>query len=174
MSTNGSSGNENSEFSVNDDLQKRSAGEQVNASELPTFDSTAPESTISPARATIKSKPRYFGDYELLAEIVRGGMGVVYQARHIRLNRIVALKMIIAGELASDTAVQRFQCEAQAAARLDHPGIVPIHEIGELHGQHFYAMAFVDGQSLGDIVRSGSLHRRRAARLVQQVAETVA
>jgi WD40 repeat protein/tRNA A-37 threonylcarbamoyl transferase component Bud32 len=116
---------------------------------------------------------RSFGDYKILTEIARGGMGVVYKARQLSLNRTVALKMIKAGELASDEEVTRFRNEAQAAATLDHPHIVPVFEVGEQDGLYFFSMGFVDGDSLSELLREDLLPPRQAATLIRQVAEAI-
>jgi tetratricopeptide (TPR) repeat protein len=116
---------------------------------------------------------RYFGDYELLEEIARGGMGVVYRARQVSLNRIVAVKMLLFGRFASDEFVKRFQTEAEAAANLQHPNIVAIHEIGEHEDQHYFSMEHVTGQNLAQIVRDNPVPAKRAAGYVKVVAEAI-
>lgn len=121
----------------------------------------------------IGTKVRYFGDYELLTEIARGGMGVVYKARQVRLNRVVALKMILAGQFAGEADVKRFQSEAEAAAQLDHPGIVPIFEVGVYDDHHFFSMGLVEGESLAARIVDGPLPPNESARLVLAIAEAI-
>jgi tRNA A-37 threonylcarbamoyl transferase component Bud32 len=130
--------------------------------------------TLAPAPAGSGQRPPAVPGYEVLDELGRGGMGVVYKARQVSLNRTVALKMILAGQLAGETEVRRFHVEAQAAAALDHPGIVPVFEVGRHDGHHFLAMAFVDGPSLQVRLQAGPLPKREAADLVRQVAEAIA
>jgi WD40 repeat protein/serine/threonine protein kinase len=114
-----------------------------------------------------------FGDYELLEEIARGGMGIVYRARQVSLDRIVAVKMLLAGPLAGKDFVQRFRTEAAAAASLQHPNIVAIHEVGFAEGQHFFAMDFVEGLTLAQLVAKGPLPARQAATYLKTVAEAI-
>ncbi len=121
----------------------------------------------------VGTKIRYIGDYELLHEIARGGMGVVYKARQVRLNRIVALKMILSGQFASSVEVRRFYTEAEAAAQLDHSGIVPVFEVGQHNKHHYYSMGFVDGESLAKRIAVGPLAPRVAAEILLRVAEAI-
>jgi TolB-like protein/cytochrome c-type biogenesis protein CcmH/NrfG/predicted Ser/Thr protein kinase len=114
-----------------------------------------------------------FGDYELLEEIGRGGQGVVYRARQKSLNRTVALKVIAVGTWATEAHLKRFRREAEAAARLEHPGIVPIHEVGERDGQCYFSMTFIEGGQLDEVVRHTPVSIRQAAELVAKVARTV-
>jgi eukaryotic-like serine/threonine-protein kinase len=117
--------------------------------------------------------PRDFGPYELVRELGRGGMGVVYEARQKGLDRSVAVKMILASHLASPELVRRFQAEAKAAARLRHSNIVHIHDVGQLHGQDFFAMEYIDGQSLAQRIAQGPIDFRTAVRWVVTVARAV-
>ena len=113
------------------------------------------------------------GDYELLEEIGRGGQGVVFRARQKSLNRIVALKVISLGQWASKAHLKRFRLEAEAAASLDHPGIVPIHEVGERDGSCYFSMKFVEGGQLDEVARREPIPIRRAVELIAKVARTV-
>ena len=114
-----------------------------------------------------------FGDYELLEEIGRGGQGVVYRAHQKSLNRTVALKVIGLGPWATEAHLKRFRREAEAAASLDHPLIVPIHEVGEREGCCYFSMNFVEGGQLDEVVRGAPMSIRQAAELVAKLARTV-
>lgn len=129
--------------------------------------------TLRPAKPVSGEVVRYFGEYEILEELGSGGMGVVYKARQSKLKRIVALKMIRSGELATAMDLQRFEAEAKAAAKLSHPGIVSVHEVGIHNGQHFYTMDFVEGGNLSQLHRDEPVPAKHAAKLVRQLAESM-
>lgn len=115
-----------------------------------------------------------FGDYTLRAKLGQGGMGVVYRAQQHSLDREVAVKLLAAGPWASPGFIERFRLEAQSAARMQHPNIVTIHEIGEQDGLPFFSMRLVRGQSLAEqVLKSGALPARRAAQMLRTVAEAV-
>ena len=117
--------------------------------------------------------PYDLGDYVLEEEIGRGGMGVVYRSRRIADNRMVAIKMILAGDFASVAERKRFNAEAEAAAMLDHRNITPIFEIGEHKGMPFYCMKFIEGQTLSQRLAAGPLPTRRAALMLQKICNAI-
>jgi tRNA A-37 threonylcarbamoyl transferase component Bud32/tetratricopeptide (TPR) repeat protein len=117
---------------------------------------------------------RQFGEYKILREIAQGGMGVVYQAQHVKLGRVVALKMIRTGNLSGVAEVNRFKAESQAIAKLAHPNIVPVFDAGEVDGQPYFSMAFVEGESLAQRVqRTGPLTPEFAAKVMNQIAQAL-
>ena len=136
-------------------------------------DTTIPYETLD-MPTPLGQMPRDFGAYELLEEVGRGGMGVVYKARQKGLDRIVAMKMILASYLASPEHVRRFQIEARAAADLRHPHIVRIFDVNQFHGQHYFTMEYVEGTSLAERIARGSMEPDAAARLLEKVARAVA
>jgi len=116
---------------------------------------------------------RRLGDCELLEEIGRGGMGAVYRARQVSLNRMVAVKVLLAGQFASETFIKRFRREAEAAASLSHPNIVSIYEVGEHEGQPYFSMELIEGRSLAELTRDGPMPARQAAQLLKMIAEAM-
>jgi eukaryotic-like serine/threonine-protein kinase len=134
-----------------------------------TPDGAGPVGAKMPATAAL----RQFADYELLEELGRGGMGVVYKARQVSLDRIVALKMVLRGDLASAADLARFRTEAEAAAQLDHPGIVPVYEVGDHEGQPYFTMKYVAGTTLARQLAEGPLAAREAAMLLAPVARAI-
>ncbi len=133
----------------------------------------APAVPGSPGSDAAKPPLGSFGEYDLLEEIARGGMGVVYKARQRQLGRLVAVKMILAGPLAGKEFVQRFRTEASAAAVLQHPNIVAIHEVGVHQGRHYFSMDYVEGQNLAELVGQQPLPPAKAARYLQIIAEAI-
>ncbi len=117
--------------------------------------------------------PTTVGDYELIEELGRGGMGVVFRARQVSLGRTVAVKMILRGRLASESDLQRFFAEASATARLEHPNIVPVYEVGEIDGRPFFSMQLVEGDTLAQLVADGPLPAREAAEVVAAIARAI-
>ena len=132
---------------------------------------SATDLTSTPAVSGMR--PEWVPGFEILGELGRGGMGVVYKARHMRLNRLVALKMVRAGALAGSEELVRFQAEAEAVAELQHPHIVQLHEVGDAEGQPFFCMEFVEGGSLDRRLNGTPLSSSAAARLVETLARAV-
>ncbi len=124
-------------------------------------------------RHTVPGPAAEFGPYELIEEIGRGGMGVVYKARQKGLDRTVAVKMILASHLASAEQVERFYAEARAAAQIQDPRVVSIHDVGQLGGQHYFAMEFVPGPSLAEVIAGDAMPFDEAVRIMLTVSRTV-
>jgi serine/threonine-protein kinase len=159
------------------DLAKPPGSTDMRLEQTQSLHSGAPGSSDATWQSVVRfSAPSQLqiGQYEILEEIGRGGMGVVYKARHRGLQRDVALKTILAGQFASPEDRSRFCAEAVAAAKLSHPGIVPIFEVGDAEGQPFFSMPLITGHSLAQQIRSGPISPQSAARLLVKIASAVA
>jgi len=128
---------------------------------------------LPPLEESGEELPRFFGDYELLEEVARGGMGIVYRASQVSLGRIVAVKLLPFPGPTSAAFVKRFRAEASAAAALRHPNIVAVHEVGVLQGQHYLVMDFVNGAPLSAVIAQTPLPAKRAATYLQSVAQAI-
>jgi len=137
------------------------------------FDTLAVDALSDQGQSSAAPIPDRVGDFELLEEIGRGGMGVVYRARQTSLGRTVALKMILRGGLASADDVARFRAEAEAAAQLSHPNIVPVYEVGEYAGQPYFSMQLVEGTTLAQRLQQGPLPPREAAELLVPICRAI-
>jgi serine/threonine-protein kinase len=136
-------------------------------------DTPPPTQTVCETAPLLPPPPRSFGDYTVLGAVGQGGMGVVWKARQKRPDRLVALKMFRAADLASPTDVQRFRNEAEVIAQLDHPHILPVYEVGEYDGVQFFSMKLAEGGSLADHLDRFRAEPRAAAGLLATVARAV-
>ncbi|MGD9647162.1 MAG: serine/threonine-protein kinase [Pirellulales bacterium] len=171
------------EIVLAEDFAERAAdGPRGSSADSPTIelprpgDAAAPSDDADAAAGSGLSAgtlPREFGDYELIAELGRGGMGVVYLARQRSLHRHVAIKMLLRREIASADDLARFQAEPTSAARLDHPQIVPVYEVGQWQGQPYFSMKYVEGKTLADRLAEGPLSSREAAQLLAPICRAI-
>src|SRR5262249_34376564 len=151
--------------------QRRSAGRALRQ---PHEARSSARKRDSEATPVLLPAPRQVGDYDILAEVGRGGMGVVYRARHRGLNRLAALKMVLAGEFASPTQELRFRLEAELGARVQHPNIVQVYEIGSYDGPPFLALGWVEGGSLANRLDGRPWPPANAAALIETLARAIA
>lgn len=155
------------------DIDDPALAQTFQPSSQPGVESTSPNTATQLSKSSRFAAGYQFGDYVIEGEIARGGMGVVFKAQQVSLNRPVALKMILSSHLAGTDEIIRFQAEAESAAKLDHPGIVPVYEVGAIENQNFFSMGFVEGGSLTDLLVDGPIEGMQAAQLVKSIAEAV-
>ncbi|MAT68225.1 MAG: hypothetical protein CMJ58_01745 [Planctomycetaceae bacterium] len=161
-------------FADHDQVMQAARSWRLSAVAPSDADSAVQAGETESGRPASNELPRVFGDYELLEKIAQGGMGVVYKARQRSLNRIVAVKMILRGEFSTPQERERFRVEAEAAAKLRHPHIVVVHELGVRDEQHFFSMEYIEGRGLNEVLRRGPLAPMVAANYVQQAAAAIA